>query len=139
MPITTKTNRIETGNAYARGKPSGRRFKTLVVDDEPEIANVAGELLAYHGMDILVAYSAQEALRLLATHTDVDGVFTDVMMPGMTGLELADTVADTHPGIRIVLTSGFTALAYWKQHTRSFPFIEKPYAIEAVIRLLKPG
>ena len=128
---------IRNTGAEQKGTLPGRRFKTLVVDDEPELANIAGELLAYHEIDVLVAYSAQEALRLLASHDDIDAVFSDVMMPSMTGLDLAETVTDTYPAIRIVLTSGYTALSYWQQHTRRFPFVEKPYMIDTVIRLLK--
>jgi len=128
---------INSGNARENGELPVRRFKTLVVDDEPDIADIARELLNYHDIDVLVAYSAQEALGLLAAHADIDAVFSDVMMPGMTGLELAETVADLRPSIRIVLTSGFTALAYWERHSRCFPYVEKPYAIDAVIRLLK--
>jgi len=128
---------IRNTGAELKGKLPGRRFKTLVVDDEPELANIAGELLAYHEIDVLVAYSAQEALRLLESHDGIDAVFSDVMMPSMTGLDLAETVTDTYPAIRIVLTSGYTALSYWQQHTRRFPFVEKPYSIDTVIRLLK--
>ncbi|MGI4841834.1 MAG: response regulator [Janthinobacterium lividum] len=120
-----------------RKGPAGRRFTTLVVDDEPDLADIAGELLTYHDIDTLVAYSAREALALLETRKDIDAVFSDVMMPLMTGLDLAETITETYPTIKIVLTSGFTALAQWDRHTRRFPFVAKPYSIEAVIRLLK--
>lgn len=116
---------------------AGPRFKTLVIDDEPELANIAGELLTYYDIEVLVVYSAREALVLLEAHGDIDAIFSDVMMPCMTGLELAETVANAYPSIRIVLTSGFTARALWERHTRRFPFIGKPYSIEAVIQLLK--
>jgi CheY-like chemotaxis protein len=117
-----------------RAKP---RFTTLVVDDEPDIANMVGELLTYHDIDVLVVYSAHEALALLKTHPHIDAIFSDVMMPGMTGLDLAETVTENHPSINIVLTSGFTALSQWRQHTRRFPFVAKPYSIETVIQLLR--
>lgn len=118
-------------------KRAGRRFTTLVVDDEPELANIAKELLAYHDIDALVVYSAHEALALLKARTDIDAVFSDVMMPFMTGLDLAEIVASTYPSMKIVLTSGFTARAHWEQHTRRFPFVAKPYSIDTVIRLLR--
>lgn len=124
------------GAAGTEKNPAKRRFKTLVIDDEPDLADIAGELLTYYGIDALVVYSAHDALKLLETHADVDAIFSDVMMPSMTGLELANTVATTYPGIRIVLTSGFTAPIYWKRQTRRFSFITKPYSIDAVIDLL---
>jgi len=114
-----------------------RRFKTLVVDDEIDLANIAVELLAYHGIDTLVAYSAHQALALLELHKDIDAVFSDVMMPAMTGLELAEIVARNYPSVRVVLTSGFTALNYWNGLARRFPLVVKPYSIDAVIQLLR--
>ena len=109
---------------------------TLVVDDERDLANVTGELLAYHGIDALVVYSAHEALEILKARTDIDAMFSDVMMPSMTGLELADRVARMYPSIKIVLTSGFTAQTCWEQHSRRFPFVNKPYSIDTVIQHL---
>lgn len=127
-----KLNTVETPE-----RASTRRFTTLVVDDEPELANIAGELLTYHDIDALVVYSAQEALALLDIRKDIDAIFSDVMMPSMTGLDLAETVSETYPRIKIVLTSGFTAQAYWERYKRCYSFIAKPYSIDAVIRLLK--
>jgi CheY-like chemotaxis protein len=118
------------------GSTATRRYKTLVVDDEPDLADIAGELLTYHGIDAFVVYSAHDALKVLEAQPDFDAVFSDVMMPSMTGLELADTVATMYPSMRIVLTSGFTAPSYWKRQTRRFSFITKPYSIDAVIDLL---
>ena len=117
-------------------RPAARCCKTLVVDDEPDLADIAGELLGYHGIDALVVYSAHDALKLLETRSDIDALFSDVMMPSMTGLELAETVAEIYPSIKIVLTSGFTAPIHWARQKRRFPFITKPYSIDAVIPLL---
>jgi DNA-binding NtrC family response regulator len=126
-----------TGGSENDDSLAPRRFTTLVVDDEPDLANIAGELLTYHGIDALVVYSAQEALELMEARTDIDAIFSDVMMPAMTGLDLAEAVANTYPSMRIVLTSGFTALNYWEQQTRRYRFVEKPYSIDTVIQLLR--
>jgi DNA-binding NtrC family response regulator len=126
-----------TGGSENKHSLAPRWFTTLVVDDEPDLANIAGELLTYHGIDALVVYSAQEALELMEARTDIDAIFSDVMMPAMTGLDLAETVANTYPSMRIVLTSGFTALNYWEQQTRRYRFVEKPYSIDTVIQLLR--
>lgn len=115
-----------------------RRFTTLVVDDEMGLADLAAELLAYHGIQTIVAYSALEALALLAIHEDIDAVFSDVMMPAMTGFELASFVAKNYPKIRIVLTSGFTPIHHWDGQERDFRFVAKPYSIDTVIQQLRP-
>lgn len=113
-----------------------RDFTTLVVDDEPDLANMAGDLLACHGIDALVVYSAHEALALLDSRTDIDAIFSDIMMPAMTGIDLANAVTRMYPSMRIVLTSGYTALNHWNQQTRCYRFVRKPYLIETVIQLL---
>jgi two-component system OmpR family response regulator len=111
--------------------------KVLVVDDEPDLADLAMALLRCHGMDIVVAYSAAEALATLGRDADIDAVFSDITMPGMTGLQLAATVGDLYPRIKIVLTSGYAdpALPAWPGLRGSF--IAKPYRIEAVMALLR--
>lgn len=117
---------------------AGRRLKTLVVDDEPELADITAELLTFHDIDVLIAYSAREAILLLETHQDIDALFSDVMMPDMTGLELADAAEKLYPAMKIILTSGVTAPAYREQQTRRHPLVAKPYSIDTVVRLLKP-
>ena len=109
--------------------------KVLVVDDERDLADLAEALLSSHGIEVRVAYGASDALRILASDHGIDAVFSDVMMPGMTGLQLADAIRCLYPSVRIVLTSGFTAPALFACH-RSYPYTAKPYRIETVIRLL---
>ena len=112
------------------------RRRVLVVDDEPDLADVTGALLSHHGFEVSVAHSGQEALRLLAGGTQVDSVFTDVMMPEMTGLELAAAVRRTDPEIRIVITSGFTPPALLRENGHAYLYAPKPYMIETIIELL---
>jgi CheY-like chemotaxis protein len=126
-----------TNESVGSDKLAARRLTTLVVDDEHDLADVAAELLTYHGIDALVAYSAHEALQVMEARTDIDAIFSDVMMPSMTGLELAEVVARTYPAVKIVLTSGFTARTYWEQTDRRYLFAQKPYSIDTVIQLLR--
>lgn len=119
------------------GLPVTSRFTTLVVDDEHDLADVTAELLAYHDIEALVAYSAQEALQVMEARKDIDAIFTDVMMPSMTGIELADVVARVYPDVKIVLTSGYTKLTYWEHAVRHYPLARKPYLIATVIQLLR--
>ena len=110
--------------------------RVLVVDDERDLADMAAALLCACGLEARVAYSAFDAVRILASEGDIDAVFSDVMMPGMTGLQLADTIRELYPAMKVVLTSGFTAPALMAHH-RSYPYTAKPYRIEAVLALLR--
>jgi CheY-like chemotaxis protein len=73
-----------------------------------------------------VAYSAGEALQLLASDPEIDAVFSDMMMPGMTGLQLAEAVHCLYPSVKVVLTSGYTVPALMAGQ-RSYSYAAKPY------------
>jgi len=122
----------------AAGARPGRVVRrVLVVDDEQELADLAQALLGSFGLDVTVAYGAAEALQVLAGDPDIDAVFSDIMMPVMTGLQLADAIGHLYPSVRVVLSSGFTAPALMASHGRSYPFVAKPYMIEQVVALLR--
>lgn len=104
-----------------------------MVDDEPDLVDLARVLLGYHGIDVCTAHGGAEALQMLAADPDIDTLFSDVMMPGMNGLELADAARLRHPHLHILLTSGYTAPELLNPHGRRYTFIPKPYRIENVI------
>ena len=111
--------------------------KVLVVDDERDLADMAETLLGSRGLEVRVAYSARDALQVLESDPEIDAVFSDVMMPGMTGLELAEAIRRQYPCVKIVLTSGFTAPALLAGQERSYLYASKPYSIETVLKLLR--
>ncbi len=111
--------------------------RVLVVDDERDLADMAQALLGAHGLDVVVAYSAHEALRMLASDSEIDAVFSDVVMPGMTGLQLADAVTELYPKVKIVLASGYTLPALLAERERRYLFATKPYRIETILKLLR--
>lgn len=111
--------------------------KVLVVDDEQDLADMAQALLGAHGLDVVVAYSAQEALRVLASDNEIDAVFSDVVMPGMTGLQLADAVTEMYPKVKVVLASGYTLPALLAERERHYLFATKPYRIDTILKLLR--
>src|SRR4029453_2551624 len=82
--------------------------KVLVVEDEPLIQILATEALEDAGFEVLTAWNADEALRVLNQHGDeVRVLFTDVNMPGeMDGVELAEAVHERWPHIGLLLSSG---------------------------------
>jgi two-component system OmpR family response regulator len=124
------------GDAEA-GATAGLVRKVLVVDDEVDLADLAEALLSSRGLDVVVAHSAVEALKILDQDAGIDAVFSDIMMPGMNGLQLADAVSEFFPRIKIVLTSGFTGPAMLADRERSYLFATKPYRIDTIMALLR--
>ena len=127
-------HRDQPGHGPAAGAPVR---KVLVVDDERDLADLAQALLAAHGIAASVAYDAAAALQALDDDAGIDAMFSDVTMPGMNGLQLAQAARARHPQLMIVLTSGFTAPALTAELGRQFLFTAKPYRIEAVIAKLR--
>jgi CheY-like chemotaxis protein len=111
--------------------------KVLVVDDEADLADLAEALLGSRGLEVVVANSAMEALQILARDGDIDAVFSDVMMPGMNGLQLADAVSEFYPRLKIVLTSGYTVPSMLEDRERRYLFTTKPYRIDTIMTLLR--
>lgn len=117
--------------------PQALLRKVLVVDDEQDLADMAAALLGAHGLEVVVAYSAHEALRMLERDGDIDAVFSDVVMPGMTGLQLADAVTAMYPKLKVVLASGYTVPSLLAERERQYLFTSKPYRIDTILKLLR--
>jgi CheY-like chemotaxis protein len=102
----------------------------LVIEDQPELANLAGELLEQWQLNIEVVHRASTALRLLRAGRSVDLVFSDIMMPeGMNGLELAEVMKSEFPKVPVLLTSGYSDVAA-DATAKGFEVIRKPYRME---------
>lgn len=79
----------------------------VVVDDDPEVREIVAEFLADSGHHILQAGGGQEALKILADTPEVDLVITDVRMPDISGIDLAEMVTRDHHALKVILISGY--------------------------------
>ena len=80
--------------------------KILVVDDDPVVAKSFDRVLAGKGYAVISAADGEEALRKLNAET-YDVVFTDIKMPGMSGIEVAERVKKSQPWLPVVIVTGF--------------------------------
>lgn len=80
--------------------------KVMVVDDDPVVAKSFDRVLSAKGYAVITASSGQEALNKLETE-DYDAVFTDIKMPGMSGLEMAAQVKQRRPWLPVVIVTGY--------------------------------
>jgi CheY-like chemotaxis protein len=107
--------------------------KVLVVDDESELLEVAVNYLEEMGFEILAATDGLHALQTLRANPDIELLLTDIVMPGgMNGVELANTIREERPDLKLLYMSGYPSgvLAERSGTTLDAPLITKPYTRE---------
>ncbi|UWU92439.1 hybrid sensor histidine kinase/response regulator [Bradyrhizobium sp. CB1015] len=115
---------------------AGSGMSVLVVEDNIELANFAADGLTELGYTITLVDNATDALAELVVDADrFDVVFSDVVMPGMTGLDLAQAIRDRGIGVPVVLTTGYSQ-ALSQEGVAGFDLVQKPYSIEELSRVL---
>ena len=80
----------------------------LVVEDEPAVREFSVQVLTELGYRVLEADGADAALRLLEAHPDIALLFTDVVMPGLNGRQLADRARASRPELKVLFTTGYS-------------------------------
>ncbi|MGK6323714.1 PAS domain S-box protein [Sphingomonas sp. DT-51] len=117
--------------------PSGGGGCVLLVEDNQLVGEFAAQLIGELGYGNMWVPSADEALALVEAGPDrFDMVFTDVVMPGTSGIELAETLRSRFPGLPVVLTSGYShVLAAEGSH--GFELLQKPYTADGLARVLR--
>ncbi len=110
----------------------------LVVDDEPQLLNLAAEILNRHGYKVFCAQHAKDALKILETES-IDIMFSDVIMPDVDGYELAAITHKKYPNVKIQLASGFTG----EHHTQyvnaelTNNLLQKPYNSQSLLNKIQ--
>ena len=115
----------------------GRGECVLLVEDNQEVSRFATEALSEIGYQSVLATNATAALAMIEeAPSRFDVVFSDVVMPGMNGVELAMTLRRNHPTLPVVLCSGYShVLAENAQH--GFDLLHKPYSLDQLSRALR--
>ena len=118
---------------------SGTSDKALVVDDQPDVLDMAVELFRTIGYDVLAANNAEDAVEILKRTPDIDVLFSDVVMPGMSGIDLGRQARSLVPGIKVILASGYAVPALKADNAAldDFAFISKPYRIADILKNLR--
>jgi two-component system, cell cycle sensor histidine kinase and response regulator CckA len=111
-----------------------------VCEDEEGVRRLIEFILTSHGYRVLVAELPSEALRLVRAHPEpIDALVSDVIMPGMSGPELAERLEAIRPGLRTLFVSGYAAETLQRRgglRPRS-AFLEKPFEAATLLRTLR--
>ena len=110
--------------------------RVLVVEDDDRVRRFSIEALRELGYIPLSAANADEALALIARDIELSLLFTDVVMPGMTGPELAEQVRATRPGLKILFTTGYARAAAGHALTPE-PLLPKPFTVAELASKLR--
>lgn len=138
LPKAAEDTTIEASQSpLADPAAGGRGHRVLVVEDNIDVGRFSTELLGDLGYAIEWVTSAAAALSTLAKDEFAfDLVFSDVIMPGMNGVELATVIRERYPGLPVVLTSGYSHVLAENAH-KGFELIQKPYSVELLSRTLR--
>jgi two-component system, cell cycle sensor histidine kinase and response regulator CckA len=107
----------------------------LFVEDEPLVRSAVCRVLRSSGLEVLEAASAHEALALIAAHPEIEGVITDVVMPGPSGPDLVAAVRRRRPDTRALFVSGYTEHPALREMltTGSETFLQKPFTTDQLL------
>jgi two-component system NtrC family sensor kinase len=137
LPRVSAENLAPQLSAEDAAPAGGRGMSVLVVEDNAEVGTFATDALAELGYSATLVGNAIDALAELAKNAErFDVVFSDVVMPGMTGIELAQEIRRRHFDLPIVLTSGYSHVLS-QQGRYGFELLQKPYSIEQLSRALQ--
>ncbi|MDX9724393.1 MAG: ATP-binding protein [Myxococcota bacterium] len=143
LPLVQRLEASQSNEALA----NTQKLRILVVEDESSLANVVARFLGRIGYRVSTFTEPAQALRALEACESFDILFTDIVLPGMNGSELAQVVHARCPNIRVLFCSGHpephpTVQAALAEYAASSPsartsFLSKPYSLPALARKLR--
>ena len=132
--VRTHSSPEPTGHPSAESRnvalPMGDGERILLVDDEETVRRVTGRLLEKLGYEVHTADDGANAVAILESGQTFDLILTDVVMPRMTGIEMAEKVRSMLPDQKILFTSGYTTRQYGRAPGEPpRPFMPKPFSL----------
>jgi PAS domain S-box-containing protein len=138
LPITEAV--VENAGPAGRHLPASGSETILLCEDDAKIRTLVEKMLRKHGYQVLVAQTPEEALRMAADRGDaIDLLLTDVVMPHMSGFELAKALAVKRPEIKVLYMSGYTDthIAGAPELPENMPFLQKPFTTAGLHELVR--
>jgi DNA-binding NtrC family response regulator len=113
-------------------------YRVLLVDDEEEFVSALSERLMLRGIEVDSALNGEDALARME-EKEFEVVILDVMMPGLSGLEVLRQIKSTHPNTQVILLTGHGATREGMEGMRlgAFDYLIKPVDIEEMLEKMK--
>ncbi|MCK4511174.1 PAS domain-containing protein, partial [bacterium] len=118
----------------------GAGGRILLVEDEEVVRGFAADTLRHYGYEIIDVGSAEEAIVALSNDSaGFDMVFSDIVLPGKSGIELAEEIMARDPNARLLLASGYPDRRADTSHPQQMgiPFLSKPYTIRGLLESVR--
>lgn len=113
-----------------------RPFTILFVEDDSAVRDVVARMLLDHGFRVFTATNAYEALRIVNEH-HVDVLFTDIVLPGLSGIRLAAQARLIRAGLKVLFSTGYAQKAADRDAMRQGKILLKPWRHADLIRELR--
>jgi two-component system cell cycle sensor histidine kinase/response regulator CckA len=126
--------------ARPEARPAGGRETILLLEDERPVRVVARRLLEGHGYRVFEALSEQEALEIGSDLSrPIDLLLTDMVLPNVSGIEVARRLRSARPALKVLLMSGYTdrSLGDGGAHPAGMGFLQKPFTLEGVAKKVR--
>jgi PAS domain S-box-containing protein len=136
--VVAEVTEVEAAPPDREMRPRGSET-VLVVEDDPLVREVTVRSLRTGGYRVLVAADGRDALDVAAGEQDMRLLVTDVVMPGMSGREVADELCPRHPGLRVLYVSGYTqdAIAQRGVLESGVEFLPKPFTASSLLERVR--
>lgn len=123
-------------------KVEERKKKILVVEDESSLQEIFRDVLIMEGYDVRIAVDGENGYQNFLSF-EPDLVFTDIIMPKMSGIELVRKIREVNPQIKVIYISGFFGLKNIRRDLTAdilkygYPYLSKPFKITAMLELVE--
>jgi len=123
----------------ASGVPQGRGETVLVIEDDPVVRDAACKALQANSYRVLEAADAGQAMEIAMREDTIDLLFTDVIMRGKNGRQIAEELSAVHPEMKVLYTSGYTdnVIAHHGVLEEGFLLLQKPYAPSSLVKKVR--
>jgi len=135
LPRAVEAAKAGTGLSGQRRAAGGAHI--LVVDDDPDVRRIIAQDLQEMGYDVTEADSGRAALAILERGTPCDLMVTDLVMPGLSGLDTLRLARRSRPDLKVLFASGYADLSRFGANLSNYVLLRKPFKLETLAEAVR--